>query len=156
MEHAGSKGYQLNFRVESLGVSFPPGCGAELAYLKYHSFDLSFSYLYIVPPVCNCDPLGLFSQTVTSWFIKPRTSNEQAPACHSGDDVSQNSIDQRSNSDLALPLELSLDHQQSRSSNNNHLSSKDKDFKSSQFNKTIKSNLLDRITSTSQDLNRSV
>ncbi|KNE90329.1 hypothetical protein PSTG_16232 [Puccinia striiformis f. sp. tritici PST-78] len=106
-------------------------------------------------PKYNCG-FGHKYWTNPNLFIKPRTSNEQAPACHSGDDVSQNSIDQRSNSDLALPSELSLDHQQSRSSNNNHLSSKDKDFKSSQFNKTIKSNLLDRITSTSQDLNRSV
>ncbi|KNE99849.1 hypothetical protein PSTG_06938 [Puccinia striiformis f. sp. tritici PST-78] len=52
----------------------------------------------------------------------------------------------------ALPLDFPLDHQRSRSSNNNHLSSKDKDFNSSQSNKTIKSNLLDRITSTSQAL----
>ncbi|KAI9622068.1 hypothetical protein KEM48_007378 [Puccinia striiformis f. sp. tritici PST-130] len=84
-------------------------------------------------------------------FIKPNL-NEQAPACHSGDDVSQ-TLSIKIELRLALPSELSL------TTNNQEaptiiLSSKDKDFKSSQFNKTIKSNLLDRITSTSQDLNR--
>ncbi|KAI9622819.1 hypothetical protein KEM48_009752 [Puccinia striiformis f. sp. tritici PST-130] len=88
--------------------------------------------------------------------LNPKPQTSKRPACHSGDDVSQNSIDLRSNSDLALPSDFPLDHQQSRSSNDNHLSSKDKDFNSSQSNKTIKSNLLDRITSTSQDLNHSV
>ncbi|KAI9609808.1 hypothetical protein KEM48_002673 [Puccinia striiformis f. sp. tritici PST-130] len=82
--------------------------------------------------------------------LNPEPQTSKRPACHSVDDVSQNSIDQRLNSDLALPSEFSLDHQRSRSSNNNHLSPQDKDSKSSQSNKTIKSNLLDRITSTSQ------
>ncbi|KAI7952841.1 hypothetical protein MJO29_008472 [Puccinia striiformis f. sp. tritici] len=63
---------------------------------------------------------------------------------------------QTSKRPASLPSDFPLDHQRSRSSNDNHLSSKDKDFNLSQSNKTIKSNLLDRITSTSQDLNHSV
>ncbi|KAI9606554.1 hypothetical protein KEM48_006081 [Puccinia striiformis f. sp. tritici PST-130] len=38
--------------------------------------------------------------------LNPKPQTSKRLACHSGDDVSQNSIDQRSNSDLALPSEF--------------------------------------------------
>ncbi|KAH9442056.1 hypothetical protein Pst134EB_028326 [Puccinia striiformis f. sp. tritici] len=66
-------------------------------------------------------------KTFSSLNPEPQTSKR--PACHSVDEVSQNSIDQRLNSDLALPSEFPLDHQRSRSSNDNHLSPQDKDSK---------------------------
>ncbi|KNE93455.1 hypothetical protein PSTG_13178 [Puccinia striiformis f. sp. tritici PST-78] len=40
--------------------------------------------------------------------LNPEPQTSKRPACHSGDDVSQNSIDQRSNSDLALPSKLMI------------------------------------------------
>ncbi|KNE98307.1 hypothetical protein PSTG_08382 [Puccinia striiformis f. sp. tritici PST-78] len=109
-----------------------------------------------VPTPCwNSIPSSNSRKRKISSSLNPEPQTSKRPACHLGDDVSQNSIDLRSNSDSALPSDFPLDHQRSRSSNDNHLSSEDKDFNSSQSNKTIKSNLLDRITSTSQDLNHS-
>ncbi|KAI9618978.1 hypothetical protein H4Q26_012237 [Puccinia striiformis f. sp. tritici PST-130] len=40
--------------------------------------------------------------------LNPEPQTSKRPACHSGDDVSQNSIDQRLNSDLALPSKLMM------------------------------------------------
>ncbi|KAI9630550.1 hypothetical protein KEM48_013871 [Puccinia striiformis f. sp. tritici PST-130] len=74
--------------------------------------------------------------------------SQQRLACHSINDVSQNSnlIDLRSTSELVYSSEFLPDHQSARTSDNHHSSSKKKNTSVSHSNHRIESSLIDRIT----------
>ncbi|KAI9620950.1 hypothetical protein KEM48_007949, partial [Puccinia striiformis f. sp. tritici PST-130] len=69
--------------------------------------------------------------------------------CQTADDVCQSSnfINHKSNSDFALPSELPLDHQTSRSNNEKRTSPQNPDTTLSKSNERSRSRLLERITS---------
>ncbi|KAI9619692.1 hypothetical protein H4Q26_014074 [Puccinia striiformis f. sp. tritici PST-130] len=69
-------------------------------------------------------------------------------ACQTADDVCQSSnfIDHKLNSDFALPSELPLDHQTSRSNNEKQTSPQNPDTTLSKSNERSRSRLLERIT----------
>ncbi|KAI9603958.1 hypothetical protein H4Q26_003567 [Puccinia striiformis f. sp. tritici PST-130] len=77
-------------------------------------------------------------------------------ACQTADDVCQspNFIDRRSSSDSALPSELLLDNQTSRSNNEKRTSPQNPDITLSQSNEQSRSRLLERITSPFKDHSR--
>ncbi|KAI9600943.1 hypothetical protein H4Q26_000737 [Puccinia striiformis f. sp. tritici PST-130] len=74
-------------------------------------------------------------------------------ACQTADDVCQSSnfINHKLNSDFALPLELPLDHQTSRSNNEKRTSPQNPDTTLPKSNERSRSRLLKRITSPFQD-----
>ncbi|KNF00741.1 hypothetical protein PSTG_06155 [Puccinia striiformis f. sp. tritici PST-78] len=79
-------------------------------------------------------------------------------ACHSINDVSQNSnlIDLRSTSELVYSSEFLPDHQSARTSDNHHSSSKKKNTSVSHSNHRIESSLIDRITLPFQNQNQTL
>ncbi|KAI9622517.1 hypothetical protein H4Q26_015198 [Puccinia striiformis f. sp. tritici PST-130] len=79
-------------------------------------------------------------------------------ACHSINDVSQNSnlIDLRLTSELVYSSEFLPDHQSARTSDNHHSSSKKKNTSVSHSNHRIESSLIDRITLPFQNQNQTV
>ncbi|KNE96128.1 hypothetical protein PSTG_10549 [Puccinia striiformis f. sp. tritici PST-78] len=78
----------------------------------------------------------------------PDSHISKRPACHLINDVSQNSnsINPRLNSDSARSSKSLLDHQSSRSNNENHATPQDIEFNQSQSNEPSGSSLLQRIS----------
>ncbi|KAI9611977.1 hypothetical protein H4Q26_008067 [Puccinia striiformis f. sp. tritici PST-130] len=78
----------------------------------------------------------------------PDSHVSKRPACHLINDVSQNSnsINPRLNSDSARSSKSLLDHQSSRSNNENHATPQDIEFNQSQSNEPSGSSLLQRIS----------
>ncbi|POW06314.1 hypothetical protein PSHT_10401 [Puccinia striiformis] len=77
-------------------------------------------------------------------------------ACQTANDVCQSSnfIDHKLNSDFALPSELPLDHQTSRSNNEKRTSLQNPDITLPKSNEQSRSRLLERITSPFKDHSR--
>ncbi|KAI9628091.1 hypothetical protein H4Q26_018201 [Puccinia striiformis f. sp. tritici PST-130] len=77
-------------------------------------------------------------------------------ACQTANDVCQSSnfIDHKLNSDFALPSELPLDHQTSRSNNEKRTSLQNPDITLPKSNEQSRLRLLERITSPFKDHSR--
>ncbi|KAI9619124.1 hypothetical protein H4Q26_011804 [Puccinia striiformis f. sp. tritici PST-130] len=88
----------------------------------------------------------------------PDSHVSKRPACHLINDVSQNSnsINPRLNSDSARSSKSLLDHQSSRSNNENHATPQDIEFNQSQSNEPSGSSLLQRISLPFKDNSRIV
>ncbi|KAH9451216.1 hypothetical protein Pst134EA_017821 [Puccinia striiformis f. sp. tritici] len=88
----------------------------------------------------------------------PDSHFSKRPACHLMNDVSHNSnsINLQLNSDSARSSKSLLDHQSSRSNNENQVTPQDIEFNQSQSNELSGSSLLQRITLPFKDNSRTV
>ncbi|KAH9456631.1 hypothetical protein Pst134EB_012834 [Puccinia striiformis f. sp. tritici] len=108
------------------------------------------------------------TRTASCWNLIPSSNSRKRKnnsiedlaskrsACQTADDVCQSSnfIDHKLNSDFALPSELPLDHQTSRSNNEKQTSPQNPDTTLSKSNERSRSRLLERITPPFKDHSR--